>query len=122
MKNYIDMANRLDLKRIETDKKRIEKLQAEGKYPLYFSMPTTIQYELTGDCNLKCAHCYNRSGDSDVVRNAKMTPEDWKTLSRQIVKDGGVFQCILSEVSRCLWESISMRSWISFLMTALRLS
>ena len=96
MKNYIDITNRIDLKRIESDKQKIEKMQAEGKYPLYFTMPTTIQYELTGDCNLNCAHCYNRSGDSDVVRNAKMTPEDWKSLSRQLVKDGGVFQCILS--------------------------
>ena len=96
MKNYIKLTNNVDIKSILAEKEKIEHLQAEGKYPLSYDYPTTIQFELTGDCNLNCAHCYNRSGDVDVVRNAIMKPDDWKHLSRQIVEDGGVFQCILS--------------------------
>lgn len=63
-------------------------------YPREFLMPIGIQYELTGACNLKCKHCYNRSGDSDV--QTRMKPKDWLRLTRHIVEHGGVFQCILS--------------------------
>ena len=69
-------------------------LQAAGAYPEKFDYPITLQFELTGQCNLKCKHCYNRSGDAD--RETLMTPEKWCELSRQIVSDGGIFQCIIS--------------------------
>ncbi|MDO4858082.1 MAG: radical SAM protein [Thermoguttaceae bacterium] len=70
------------------------KLQAAGQYPLEFQMPTGIQFELTGACNLRCKHCYNRSGEADV--QTRMKPEDWIALSHHLVENGGVFQCILS--------------------------
>ena len=69
-------------------------LQNLGAYPKKFDYPITLQFELTGQCNLKCKHCYNRSGDFD--RQTLMTPEKWCELSRQIVADGGIFQCIIS--------------------------
>lgn len=77
-------------KRLET----IQSLQAAGQYPQSFQMPIGIQFELTGKCNLHCKHCYNRSGDSDV--QTLMTPDDWITLSKHLVENGGIFQCILS--------------------------
>jgi len=82
---------RTNLKRI---RENTQALQAAGQYPLQFQMPTGIQFELTGACNLRCKHCYNRSGDSDV--QTRMKPEDWLALSRHIVENGGIFQCILS--------------------------
>jgi MoaA/NifB/PqqE/SkfB family radical SAM enzyme len=76
-------------KQVEQQKQEIE----NGLYPAAFDMPLSLQFELTGHCNCKCRHCYNRSGDlpADV-----MTPERWKELSREIVAHGGIFECILS--------------------------
>ncbi len=96
MKDYIELNNKYDLKRINAENDYIKGLQESESYPLYYSYPITLQFELTGDCNLNCAHCYNRSGDSDVVKGTKMGPEDWKRLAREVVNDGGIFQCILS--------------------------
>ena len=69
-------------------------MQKEDKYPKYFNFPLTMQFELTRNCNLMCKHCYNASG----VKNFKdkMTPEKWIEFSKQVIKYGGIFQCILS--------------------------
>lgn len=94
MKDYIKMSQRIDEKNIRDIQENIERLKAEGGYPERFTYPTTLQFELTGQCNLACKHCYNRSGDAD--RKTLMTPEKWCDLARQIVRDGGIFQCIIS--------------------------
>ena len=94
MKNYLKKYRTLDERNLQAVKNNITALQSVGAYPTKFNYPITLQFELTGQCNLKCKHCYNRSGDAD--RQTLMTPEKWCELSRQIVSDGGIFQCIIS--------------------------
>lgn len=94
MKNYLKKYRTLDERNLQAVKNNITALQSVGAYPKKFDYPITLQFELTGQCNLKCKHCYNRSGDAD--RETLMTPEKWCELSRQIVSDGGIFQCIIS--------------------------
>ena len=94
MKNYLKKYRTLDERNLQAVKKNIVALQEAGAYPEKFLYPITLQFELTGQCNLKCRHCYNRSGDAD--RETLMTPEKWCELARQIVSDGGIFQCIIS--------------------------
>lgn len=94
MKNYLKKYRTLDERNLQAVKQNIEALQSVGAYPKRFDYPITLQFELTGQCNLKCKHCYNRSGDAD--RETLMTPDKWCELARQIVSDGGIFQCIIS--------------------------
>ena len=94
MKNYLKKYRTLDERNLQAVRKNIAALQSAGAYPKKFEYPITLQFELTGQCNLKCKHCYNRSGDAD--RQTLMTPEKWCELARQIVSDGGIFQCIIS--------------------------
>lgn len=94
MKDFIKKYRTLDERNLQAIKQNLLALQASGAYPKKFDYPITLQFELTGQCNLKCKHCYNRSGDAD--RETLMTPEKWCELSRQIVADGGIFQCIIS--------------------------
>ncbi|WP_346682022.1 radical SAM/SPASM domain-containing protein [Megasphaera stantonii] len=94
MKDYIKINQAIDKKNIQDLKENMQRLKVEGGYPKRFTYPTILQFELTGQCNLACKHCYNRSGDED--RETLMTPDKWCELARQIVKDGGIFQCIIS--------------------------
>ena len=94
MKDYIKINNVIDEKNMERANQNIKALQAIGAFPKRYTYPITLQFELTGQCNLACKHCYNRSGDQD--RETLMTPDKWCELSRQVVKDGGIFQCIIS--------------------------
>ncbi|MDO4628320.1 MAG: radical SAM protein [Planctomycetia bacterium] len=80
--------------RLKRMQENLKIMQDTEQYPRSFQMPIGIQYELTANCNLRCKHCYNRSGDQDVQN--KMRPEDWIRLSQNIVEHGGVFQTILS--------------------------
>lgn len=58
-------------------------------YPL-----SSLHFELTSKCNAFCRHCYNNSGINDNID--EMTPERWLEFSKYIVKNGGVFECLLS--------------------------
>lgn len=89
MKKVIRLEKSQQKKLIEERKQTI----ANGMYPASFSMPLSLQFELTGQCNCKCRHCYNRSGD---LPDDSMTPQRWKELSKGIVEDGGIFECIIS--------------------------
>ena len=95
-KDYIKIYEAVDSKRARQEKENILAMQAAGTYPESFSFPMTLQFELTGACNLKCRHCHNRSGDADRIQHTMMTPDRWKALAKQIVADGGIFQCIIS--------------------------
>ncbi len=94
MKDYIRINKAIDEKNINITKNNISLMQENGLYPKEFDYPLTLQFELTGQCNLACKHCYNRSGDKDRV--TLMTPEKWCELAHDIVADGGLFQCIIS--------------------------
>ena len=94
MKNYIKKYRTLDERNLQAVKNNLVVLQNAGAYPKKFNYPITLQFELTGACNLACKHCYNRSGDAD--RETLMTPDKWCELARHIVNDGGIFQCIIS--------------------------
>ena len=95
-KDYIKIFEAIDAQRAKKEKENIEAMQAAKMYPLSFSFPITLQFELTGACNLKCKHCYNRSGDKDWIKYTCMTAQKWKKLAKDIVADGGIFQCIIS--------------------------
>ena len=95
-KDYIKMFEAIDKKRAEDEKRNIENLQKMGMYPKQFSFPVTLQFELTGSCNLKCKHCYNRSGDKDNINRTIMNADKWKELAKDVVYNGGIFQCIIS--------------------------
>lgn len=94
MKDYIRINRAFDQKSIQVTKNNVAIMQEAGLYPKEFTYPLTLQFELTGQCNLACKHCYNRSGDKDRI--TLMTPEKWCELAHEIVEDGGVFQCIIS--------------------------
>lgn len=94
MKDFIKINRAIDEKILKIVRHNLEELQRIGSYPKQFEYPTVLQFELTGRCNLACKHCYNRSGDED--RETLMTPDKWCDLAHQIVKDGGIFQCIIS--------------------------
>ena len=71
-----------------------KKLIADGIYPQQFSKPINLQFELTENCNLRCKHCYNRSGicsHADAV-----SPEKWFDFCQHLVAGGGIFQVTLS--------------------------
>jgi MoaA/NifB/PqqE/SkfB family radical SAM enzyme len=89
LKKQIRLEQVQQKKAVEEQKQAI----ADGVYPAVFTMPLSLQFELTGRCNLKCKFCYNRSGDlpPDAV-----TPDRWKALSKEIVSHGGIFECNLS--------------------------
>jgi MoaA/NifB/PqqE/SkfB family radical SAM enzyme len=79
---------------IKTSEVAVKRQIEAGLYPAGFCLPVGLQFELTAACNLKCRHCYNRSGDAD--KETLMDTEKWVDFSKYIVSKGGIFQCILS--------------------------
>ena len=80
-----------DRKAANDEAENIRNLVANRLYPERFTMPLTLQFELTTHCNVRCKHCYNVSGE-DNSGHDPMTPERWKDFARYIVNHGGIFQ------------------------------
>ncbi|MHB8157629.1 MAG: radical SAM protein, partial [Desulfocucumaceae bacterium] len=72
----------------------INSLRQDGRYPGRFRLPLHIEFDLTAGCNMRCLHCYNRSGDADL--KTALEAADWLKLCRELVDNGGVFLCNLS--------------------------
>jgi MoaA/NifB/PqqE/SkfB family radical SAM enzyme len=90
---YVTKQLRMELQGQRKAADEQKKAIANGMYPAEFSMPLSLQFELTGRCNLKCRHCYNRSGELPADA---MTAERWEELAKEIVNRGGIFECIIS--------------------------
>ncbi len=89
--------HRLLKQQAECAKAHVEKIkyeQEQGLYPKSFSLPVGLQFELTSKCSLYCKHCYNGSGENHAKDD--MTVSDWKNLVDGVIKEGGIFQCIIS--------------------------
>ncbi|MBE6394962.1 MAG: radical SAM protein [Lentisphaerae bacterium] len=71
-----------------------KKLIADGMFPQQFSKPLNLQFELTENCNLRCRHCYNRSGLKSHID--AVSPEKWIDFCQHLVSGGGIFQVTLS--------------------------
>ena len=87
------------LKEQENARKRfasyLDNIIDAGDYPKRLSLPISIQFELTEQCNMRCKHCYNQSGECSK-NESYLNVEDWLNISHEIVDHGGVFQVILS--------------------------
>lgn len=88
-------------KRIAREEKGIEiliknkkDLIDRGIYPERYKKPISLQFELTSKCNLKCKHCYNRSGQNNI--EDKVTPQKWIEFSKFLVNNGGLLQATIS--------------------------
>lgn len=95
MKDYVKINFLKDKKQIHDESENLRRLIDAKLYPERFSMPLTLQFELTSHCNVHCKHCYNLSGERNNAPD-RMTPENWKNFARYIVRHGGIFQCIIS--------------------------
>jgi MoaA/NifB/PqqE/SkfB family radical SAM enzyme len=93
-KSYIESIRQCDIAHLQQLKSSLNAMWENEVFPTSFEMPITVQYELMTECSLKCLHCYNRSGDDDLV--TKMKLQNWIDLSKHLVDSGGIFQCILS--------------------------
>ncbi|HBV95598.1 MAG: hypothetical protein JL50_09920 [Peptococcaceae bacterium BICA1-7] len=72
----------------------INSLRRDGLYPGRFRLPLYIEFDLTAGCNMRCLHCYNKSGDAD--QKTALKAAHWLGLCRELVDSGGVFLCNLS--------------------------
>lgn len=92
--NHVEMIEKCDEQNLIHLQSALEQMWQDEVFPRSFEMPITVQYELMTECSLKCLHCYNRSGDDDLVTAMKL--QNWIDLSKHLVESGGIFQCILS--------------------------
>lgn len=95
MKDWVKINFLKDKKAANDETNNLRALIANGLYPEKFTMPLTLQFELTSRCNVHCKHCYNVSGEDNSKTDA-MTPERWKNFAHYLVNHGGIFQCIIS--------------------------
>lgn len=93
--NYIKKHQVQDDNYVKQEKERIQNLIANELYPSKFTFPLTLQFEVTERCNVKCKHCYNKSGEENSKVDC-MSPEKWKEFSRYLVSKGGIFQAVIS--------------------------
>ena len=46
-----------------------------NKYSEIIKAPHQISFDITNKCNLRCLHCFNNSGENDVI-NDELTDEE----------------------------------------------
>lgn len=94
MSKILEKYKALDDKEISKERERISALIENQAYPKSFRFPLVLQFELTTHCNVFCKHCYNSSGVNGLSDD--MTPKKWIEFSQYLVKNGGLFEYILS--------------------------
>lgn len=92
MNDISEIKYKKDIAKTKIIKRNRDRLIKDKNLPEKYNMPVSIQFELTSRCNLKCLHCYNRSG----TNNDRVSPKDWINLCNKLVENGGIFQATLS--------------------------
>lgn len=72
----------LDISKRKKAKRKVVR-SVSSKLPL-----TDALFEITGECNLKCRHCYNEKYNNTDFINLEMNLKDWKSVINQIDKLG----------------------------------
>lgn len=81
---------------LQDEEKISAALKAKGMYSSSQTYPlSSLLFELTSVCPCKCKHCYNRSGENSVC-NKELTLEQWIQFANYLVRNGGVFECLVS--------------------------
>ena len=81
---------------LQDEGKISEALRAKGLYSSSQVYPlSSLLFELTSACTCKCKHCYNLSGENSV-RNKELNLEQWIQFADYLVRNGGVFECLIS--------------------------
>ena len=86
MKDWVKINFLRDMKTAQEESDHVKFLIQNHLYPQRFSMPLTLQFELTSRCNVHCKHCYNSSGSN--ISNDAMTPQKWKEFAKYIINAG----------------------------------
>lgn len=94
IKDYLALYRDCDNQHLTRLERSIKQAVQNQELPEKIDFPITVQFELMSECNLKCLHCYNRSGDDDLNTDVKL--DQWIQISNHLVEQGGIFQCILS--------------------------
>lgn len=55
----------------------------KNKYSQIARAPHQVSFDITNKCNLRCLHCFNNSGENDVVNN-ELTDEEVLTFIRSV--------------------------------------
>lgn len=89
--NTTQLQSKKDLKILNVNEDKM----LNNENGLHFKLPLALQLEITSKCNLKCPFCYN-SSEYNKVNNNDLPPDVFTKLVKDIVKSGGIFQCIIS--------------------------
>lgn len=93
-RDLIKIYRAIDERDMRKESERIASLQESGLYPREFTLPLTLQFEVTSNCNVFCKHCYNQSGG--ILHHDAMTPDRWIEFAKYLVVHGGIFECVIS--------------------------
>ncbi|MCL6589371.1 MAG: radical SAM protein [Firmicutes bacterium] len=95
---FVTSTNRGLMSTEETYKYVLEGHKAQkdnNRIPSIYQFPIGCQLELTYNCNQRCIHCYNQSGNENNDLSSSLTHEEWIKVCHQL-GEIGIFQCVIS--------------------------